>query len=233
MIRGDAETQVILTVFREPKTWDVSLMREKIIVEAIKDIRMLGRAIGYMRISEWQDHTVEQFDKAVADLREKGLKAIMIDLRNNDGGLMPKAVDLAERFLGEGQKIVSVDSKVPEQKKEYISSGKNTLPDFALVILVNQFSASASEIFSAAIQDNKRGVIVGVKTFGKASVQSLVPLDDVSAMKLTTARYVSPEGRVIDKVGIQPDVEVQNGPPGEANADHQTLKALELLKEYF
>ena len=108
-----------------------------------------------------------------------------------------------------------------------------TQPEYPMVILVNQFSASASEIFSAAMQDHQRATIVGVKTFGKASVQSVIPLDDVSAMKLTTARYISPSGRVIDQVGIMPDVEIQNGPPGAPNADHQTVKALEILKEYF
>jgi carboxyl-terminal processing protease len=235
MIRGEPETKAVLTIFREAlgKTWDVTILREKIIIEAVKDMRIVGKAIGYLRIAEWQEHTVEQFDKDVQELRDKGMKALLLDLRNNDGGLMPMAVGLAERFLPEGKKIVSVDSKVPEQKKDYTSSGKYTLPEFPVIILVNQFSASASEIFSAAMQDHQRATILGVKTFGKASVQSVVPFDDVSVMKLTTARYVSPLGRVIDKVGIKPDVEVQNGLPGTPNADQQTIKALEIFKEYF
>jgi carboxyl-terminal processing protease len=114
-----------------------------------------------------------------------------------------------------------------------VSSGEFAQPVYPTVILVNQFSASASEIFSAAMQDHQRATIVGVKTFGKASVQSVIPLDDESAMKLTTARYVSPLGRVIDQVGIEPDIEINNALPGSPHADLQTLKALELLKEYF
>lgn len=235
MLRGKEEVPLLLIVWREAtrETLDFKIVREKILIEAIKDIRLVGKAIGYMRIDDFSDHTAEQFDQAFVKLKKQGAKALLMDFRDNQGGLMTAAVALAERFIPEGMKIVSVDSKIPEQKKEFTSKGTNRIPDnIPLVILVNERSASSSEIFSAAMQDYKRGTVVGMKTFGKASVQSVVPLDDVSAMKLTTARYMTPMGRMIDTVGIEPDYKVENAPPGTPGADHQTVKALELLRQY-
>jgi carboxyl-terminal processing protease len=235
LLRGEAGKPVRLTIRREAtrKTFDVTLIREKIEVESVKDVRIVGKAVGYMWIANFQENTMEQEDAALKILIDKGMKALIIDLRGNDGGILPSAVGLAERFLPKGDKIVSVESKVPEQQKEYFSSGEKTLPvKYPLVVLVNDKSASASEIFSAAMQDHKRGAIVGIKTFGKASVQSVIPLDDKTAMKLTTARYLSPNGRKIDGVGIMPDYVVQNGPQGSAGEEQQIRKALELLKEY-
>jgi len=235
MLRGEEEVPLSLLIFREAtqEMLGFDVVREKIVIEAIKDVRLVGRAIGYMRIDEFSEHTAGQFDESYAKLKAQGAKALIMDFRNNQGGLMTAAVDLAERFLPEGEKIVSVDSKIPEQKKEYISSGKKMIKDrFPLVILVNQLSASSSEIFSSAMQEHKRGTIVGMKTFGKASAQSVVPLDDVSAMKFTTARYVTSLGKVIDGIGIEPDYVIENGPPGSPGSDKQTVKALELLREY-
>ena len=231
LIRGDIGSEVSLTVYRSSidKTWEVVIEREKIEMQAVEDVRIVGEAIGYMKISDFQEHTAEQVDNALKDLKKKGMKALIIDIRNNDGGLLPQAVELAERFLPKGEKIVSVKSKVPEQRKEYVSSGTKTFNDYPLIVLVNQFSASASEIFSAAMQDHDRGVIIGTKTFGKASVQSVIPLDDKAGMKLTTARYVSPNGRMIDGIGIEPDLVVERG---KGSRDNQVLKALELFKEY-
>lgn len=145
---------------------------------------------------------------------------------------MTEAVELAEKFLPKDAKIVSVNSKIAEQKKEYRASGKKRKPQYKIIILVNQDSASASEIFSACMQDNGLATLVGMRTYGKASVQSVIPLDDVSAMKMTTARYMRPSGKIIDAVGVEPNEIVENGPAGTPGADHQTQKALELLKAY-
>lgn len=235
MLRGEEDVPLSLLIFRAAtqETLEFEVVREKIMIEAIKDVRLVGKAIGYMRVDEFSEHTAGQFDEAYAKLKAQGGKALIMDFRNNQGGLMTAAVDLAERFLPEGKRIVSVDSKIPEQKKEYVSSGKKLIKDgFPLVILVNQLSASSSEIFSSAMQEHGRGVIVGMKTFGKASAQSVVPLDDVSAMKFTTARYLTSQGKVIDGIGIEPDHVVENGPPGTPGSDKQTVKALELLRKY-
>ena len=231
LLRGEAETPLLLSLMRAQAMLEVKIVRQKIEIESVKDVRMIGRALGYLRIIDFQEKTPDQAGKAIRDLRKRGMEALIIDLRFNDGGLLQKAVELAEMFLPEGKKIISVSSKIIEQRKEHVSKNRKPEPDYPIVILVNQISASASEIFTAAMQDNGRARIIGTKTFGKASVQSVVPLDDFSAMKLTTARYISPKGRVIDHVGVEPDEVVTNLESGQ-DADRQTLRALEIFKQY-
>lgn len=232
LLRGDAGTEVVVKLFRD-KEFEVKLVRETIEIEAIRDVRKVGRAIGYMQIMDFQEKTVEQMDKALQDLESQGVEALILDLRNDGGGLMTQAVAMAERFLPAGAKIVSVSSKIDVQRKEHIATGSVRVYDYPVVILVNQFSASASEIFSAAMQDNKRATLVGVKTFGKASVQSVVPLDEYSAMKLTTARYVSPLGRQIDGIGLEPDVVVEDGTAENPQAQNQIKTAIAILKDFY
>lgn len=231
LLRGDADTPVVVTVQRGPsrETLDIKIFRQRIEVKAIQDIRMAGRSLGYMKIAAWQENTTEQADKALKDLKKKGMKALIIDLRNNDGGLMTQAVLLSERFLPKGKKILSVRSKIEEQRKDYYVSYGKADTKLPLVILVNEKSASASEVFSGALQAHRRATLVGVKTFGKGSVQSIIPLDDVSGMKLTTAKYVTPADQAIDGVGLTPDRVVQNGPAGE---DLQLTEASSILKKY-
>lgn len=232
-LRGAADTHLVLTIRRDAigKIFDLEIAREMIEIEAVKDVRMIGKHAGYFWLQSWQEKTADQVDKAIRDLRAQGLQALIIDLRNNDGGLLPSAVAVAERFLGAGKAIVSVSSKIAEQRKDYVSSGKAEVPGLELIVLVNQRSASASEVFSAAVQDHRRASLIGVQTYGKASVQSLVPLDEKSAMKLTTARYKSPAGRFIDHVGLTPDFVVENSPDGQG-PDRQVLKAMELFRKY-
>lgn len=232
LLRGDAGTEVLVRLFRDQE-FEVTLVRETIELESIRDVRKVGRAIGYMQIMDFQEKTVAQMDAGLADLEKQGIEALIIDLRNDGGGLMTQAVAMAERFLPAGAKIVSVNSKIDVQRKEHIASGSVRVYDYPMVILVNQFSASASEIFSAAMQDHKRATLVGVKTFGKASVQSVVPLDERSAMKLTTARYLSPNGRQIDGIGLDPDVVVEDGTSDNPQAQNQIKAAIAILKDYF
>ncbi len=235
LMRGEAGSSIRLTLWRQSiqKNLEIEIKREKIEIESVRDATMATKSVGYIRIVNFEENTVEQVDKALKELAKKGMKDLIIDLRNNDGGLMQQAVELAERFLPKGKKILSVKSKIKEQEKEYLSSGKKTLPEYRLVVLVNHQSASASEIFSGAMQDHKRGIIVGTQTYGKGSVQSVIPLDDASAMRLTTARYLTPLGRMIDGVGITPDEAVedvlteQGGVAGGVAAP--LLKALTLL----
>jgi carboxyl-terminal processing protease len=234
LLRGAENTPVVLTILREAprKIFDVTIQRQKIEIQAIQDARMIGKSLAYFRLAEWQEHTTPQADATLDDLKKKGMKALVIDLRNNDGGLLTQAVALAERFLPKGKKIVSVQSKIEEQRKEYFVSEKGKYLNVDLVILVNEKSASASEVFSGAMQDHRRATVVGVKTYGKGSVQSVIPLDDVSAMKLTTARYLTPSGRIIDMIGLTPDRVIANGPEGTPGADRQILEAISILKQY-
>lgn len=234
LLRGEESTPVVLTIQREAprRIFDVKIQRQKIVIQAIQDARMIGKALAYFRLAEWQEHTAAQADEALEDLKKRGMKALVIDLRNNDGGLLTQAVALAERFLPKGKKIVSVQSKIAEQRKEYFVPENGKYDSIDIVVLVNEKSASASEVFSGAMQDHRRATIVGVKTFGKGSVQSVIPLDDVSGMKLTTARYATPSGRVIDMIGLTPDRVIANGPEGTPGGDRQILEAIAILKKY-
>ncbi|MCM8774745.1 MAG: S41 family peptidase [Candidatus Omnitrophica bacterium] len=234
LLRGDVDTALVLTIFREAtqKTFDVKIIREKVVLEAVKDVRMVGRALGYMRISEFQEKTAEQAKKALRKLHGKKMGALILDLRGNIGGLLPEAIELAELFLPDGVKIVTVKSKIPEQRNEYYSKAKEVEPFYPMIILVNEATASASEIFTGAMQDHGRAKVIGTKTYGKASVQSVIPLDEKSAMKITTARYITPNGRIIDKVGIVPDEVIENKPAGTPGYDVQTSRALELFQQY-
>ena len=234
LLRGEENAPVVLTILRGPprKVFDVTIQRQKIEIQAIPDTRMIGKSLAYFRLSAWQDHTASQADKTLMDLKKSGMKALIIDLRNNDGGLLTQAVALAERFLPKGKKIVSVKSKISEQSKEYFVSENGKYLDTELVILVNEKSASASEVFSGAMQDHHRATLVGVKTHGTCSVQSVIPFDDVSAMKLTTARYTTPLGRTIDMIGLTPDREIANGPEGTPGADRQIMEAIAVLSQY-
>lgn len=234
LLRGEENMPVVVTILRESqgKVFDVTLQRQKIEIQAIRDVRMIGKSLAYFRLDAWQEHTVSQADTALKDLKKRGMKALIMDLRNNDGGLLLQAVELAERFLPKGKKIASVQSRIAEQRKEYFVREKGKYAATDLVILVNEKSASASEIFSAVMQDYHRATIVGVKTFGKASVQAVVPLDDVSGMKLTTARYVTPSGRIMDMNGLMPDRVVVNGPEGMPGADRQIMEAIAVLRQH-
>jgi len=234
LMRGEEKTELNLTVWREAvqQLLEFKIAREKIEIKSVNDVRIVGKAVGYIRIDEFSDNTIDQFDAALTSVKEKGMKALIIDLRGNSGGLMPKAIELAEHFLPAEAKIISVESRIEVQAKEYKSSGLKTEPNYPLVVLVNQASASASEIFSAAIKDNNRGIIVGMKTFGKASIQSVVPIDETTAIKLTTARYRGPKSGIIDGVGITPDKVVENEASDKPGSDRQVRLALDLLKEY-
>ncbi len=234
MLRGDENTPVVLKVMRGPagEIFDIKIQRQKIEIQAIQDARMIGKSLGYIRLVAWQDNTTSQAEKVLKDLKKKGMNALIIDLRDNDGGLMTQAVAMAEQFLPKGKKILTVQSKIAEQRKEYFSSKDKGYFDMPLAVLVNAKTASASEIFSGALQDYQRATIVGVKTYGKCSVQSVIPLDDVSGMKLTTARYLTPEGRVLDGIGLVPDRVVENAPGAAPGTDAQTLAAVAVLEKF-
>lgn len=235
LLRGEPETMVVLLIQRDEteKVFEVELKRETISVDALRDVRIVGKSIGYFALVNWQENTVQQVEEKVDELLGMGMQALIIDLRGNQGGLMTQAVALSDHFLPEGMPVVEVRSKIDVQQQLYKASGGVKKYDFPLVILVNQASASASEIFSACMQDHGRATLVGMKTFGKASVQSVIPLDEKSAMKLTTARYYSPKGRMIDSQGITPDIVVEQGTEDNPQEQLQIKAAIKILEKYY
>ncbi len=214
LIRGQKGKPVALTVMREgftaPK--DFQVVRDIIVVKSVK-YRMLDNETGYIRITQFQEKTAKDLDHAIKELRKndggKQLKAIVLDLRNDPGGLLDQAVDVSDKFMSEGL-ITYIEGRKADQRIKYFAKKKDD--DFMgpLVVLVNEGSASGSEIVAGALQDSKRAVIVGTKTFGKGSVQTIMPLGDGSAVRLTTARYYTPKGRSIQAEGIAPDIVIEN-----------------------
>jgi len=250
-IRGKPGTKVTLTIMRKglDKPLKIELERAIIKVESVKWTKIGD--IGYIRLSQFTDGVGREIEKAAKNLTAQGVKGIILDLRNDPGGLLTEAINVSELFLKEGKLVVYTKTKKGEVNR-YFSRRKPIIPeDMPLVVLVNKGSASASEIVAGALQDHKRAILVGEKTFGKASVQNIMPLEDGSAIKLTIAHYYTPLGRLIDKKGIQPDVEVKmneqeeeklqetirqkrlQGATGlilEPSLDPQLRKAMEIIK---
>jgi carboxyl-terminal processing protease len=169
---------------------------------------------------EFRENTPVDLDAVLLQLKKSGMDSLILDLRNNPGGLLDVAVDVAERFIPAGKPVVSTKGRIQSQNMEFKSSALSAhYLDMPLVILVNEGSASGSEIVSGALQDYKRAVIVGAKTFGKGSVQSVLPMFDGSALKLTTSKYYTPLGRMIHNQGILPDVSVDGGRPGSVQPE--------------
>ena len=210
-LRGKPNTKITITILREgeEKLLDFTITRSVIKPESIKTARMIDKKIGYIKLVEFQERTAEELAKKISGLKKDGMKALVLDLRNNPGGLLDASYAVSDNFLPEGKIVVSLKGRVPAQNKVYTSTGKRGFTDFPMVVLVNEGSASASEIVAGAIQENQRGIILGTTTFGKGSVQTIIPLKDGSAVRLTTAAYYTPKDRSINNTGITPDVVVK------------------------
>ncbi|MEW5838730.1 MAG: S41 family peptidase [Pseudomonadota bacterium] len=211
VMRGEPGTKIKLTVARKGvnKPLEFTLERAIIRVQSVKS-RMLTPGFGYVRITQFQSQTEQQMLKAIEKLKEEAggsLKGLVLDLRNNPGGVLQGSVGVADAFLNDGL-VVYTDGRVKDAKMRYSAHAGDVLDGAPLVVLVNGGSASASEIVAGALQDQKRAIIMGSKTFGKGSVQSIQELANGGAIKLTTARYFTPSGRSIQAEGIVPDIEL-------------------------
>jgi carboxyl-terminal processing protease len=213
-MRGPKDTKVTLTLKREnqPDLFDVTLTREVIKIQSVKS-KSLERGYGYVRLTQFQERTDDDLERALKTLAKEqgGLQGVVLDLRNDPGGLLTQAVKVADMFLDSGL-IVYTDGRLENQKQKYYAHKPGTWSDFPMVVLVNAGSASASEIVAGALQDHKRALVLGTQTFGKGSVQTILPLDDSSAIRLTTARYFTPNGRSIQATGIVPDIVMEQAP---------------------
>jgi carboxyl-terminal processing protease len=191
-----------------------TLTRDIIKIASVRGKLMEGN-IGYVRISQFQEQTVNDLTKELKKLREQKAQSLILDLRNNPGGLLTSAVEVSEKFIEPGKLIVYIKGR-DGKKDEYVSNSKDAWIIEPMFVLVNEGSASASEIVSGALQDWGRAVILGIPTFGKGSVQTILPLSDGSGLRLTTAKYYTPKGKSIQNTGINPDIVVKQSPPIEA-----------------
>lgn len=231
-IRGEEGTTVHLQVYRASnnKTFEIDVERKNVELPSITS-KMLDGGIGYIQISEFQSKTDEQFKSSLADLKKQGMKSLIVDVRSNPGGLINAASNILDQILPEGTVVYTEDKY---GKREDYTSDSNCL-DCPIAVLVNENSASASEIFAGAIKDYNYGTLIGTKTFGKGIVQTVFPLEDGDAVKITTAKYYTPKGNYIHGVGIEPDIELTykySGPEDEAydmKYDNQVQKAIEVL----
>ena len=229
MMRGPKGSKIELTIVREgkPGPFDVTLVRDIIRVRSVRQ-RLLGKDYGYMRIAQFQSETGKDFVKALDTLvADNGspLAGLVLDLRNNPGGVLQASVDVADAFLEEGL-VVYTEGRIENASARFSARPGDLLGGAAVVVLINGGTASASEIVAGALQDHKRAVVVGTDSFGKGSVQTVLPLSEDRAIKLTTARYFTPSGRSIQAEGIRPDIVIEratvtpvNGGPSISEAD--------------
>jgi carboxyl-terminal processing protease len=223
-MRGEPNTKVQLTIFRkaESRSFPVTIVREEIRMQSVR-AKLLDPGYGWIRVSQFQDRTVDDFARKVEELykQDPNLKGLVLDLRNDPGGLLDGAIALSAAFLPEGTVVVSTNGQIDESRATYRATPEHytrrgtgdplrrlpaALKTVPLVVLVNEGSASASEIVAGALQDHKRATIMGAQTFGKGSVQTVRPLTADTALKITTARYYTPAGRSIQAKGIVPDI---------------------------
>jgi len=234
-LRGKPGTKVNITVLREAekKLLDFTIIRSIIKIDSIKKAEVIDDDIGYIRLVEFQEKTHKELEKNLRDLEKKEIKGLILDLRNNPGGLLDASVEVGRKFLGDGKTIVSTKGRVENQNFMFKSKNKKPHADYPMVVLINGGSASASEIVAGAIQDHKRGIIMGTKSFGKGSVQTVVPLSDGSAVRLTTSKYFTPDGHSIHEKGIIPDiiVEYKESLKKEEDKDKELVILEELLEE--
>ena len=239
LMRGPKDTPVTIHIMREgfndPRPFVIN--RAIIKVKSVK-YKMLDEGFGYVKLNQFQERTTEELDKALKDLASKSdgkkLRGLILDLRNNPGGLLQEAVSVSNEFLDSGL-IVYTKGRAAGQNMTFNADASRSQPDYPMIVLVNNGSASASEIVAGALQDHKRAIILGVQTFGKGSVQTIIPLSDGSAVRLTTSKYYTPSGRSIQARGIEPDIVVGEVPKGhlkEADLEgHLAPEGPEVKKE--
>src|SRR5262250_131498 len=248
-MRGKPGTKVTVTIVREgwsePKDFDIT--REQIRVHSVRSAD-LGGGVAYVKLRQFQEQSPGDMAAALEKSAKTGVKALVLDLRNNPGGLLTAAVEVTEEFIDDGKLVVYTEGRVRNQNMRFSAHAKKSYGTLPMVVLVNQGSASASEIVAGALQDYGRAMVVGTQSFGKGSVQTIIPLSDGSGLRLTTAKYFTPKGRSIHGKGITPDIVVEGPkttaapaagegappvnetPQEQLKRDPQLQRALDLLK---
>jgi carboxyl-terminal processing protease len=207
-LRGKPGEAVGLTILREAekKIIEFKIVRDIIKIKDIKEAKILESGIGYIRLAEFRENTAQDINAALEKLTKEGMNSLILDLRNNPGGLLSVAVKVAEKFLEQDKMVVYTKGRKSEQNIEFRSRQSHPILNLPMVVLINEGSASGSEIVAGCLQDYKRAIIMGTKSFGKGSVQTIIPLSDGSALRLTTSRYFTPSGKQIHEKGVVPDI---------------------------
>ncbi len=211
LVRGEPDTMVTVTVYRPStrQTLDFPLKRARIRLDSVRNVTMRPGGLGYLQVTQFSERTGKEFRTALASLEKQGMRGLVIDLRNNPGGLLDAAIDVCSEFFNEGELVVYTQGRAPDSRENFLAERNHAARNYPIAILVNGGTASAAEIVSGAMKDTKRAVIVGEKTFGKGSVQSIIELQNGEGIRLTTARYYTPSGVTIHEKGIQPHVEIE------------------------
>ncbi len=230
-LRGKPKTDITITVLRENefKILEFTITREIIHIEDVKHVQILKDNIGYIRLTEFREDSAKAFREALDDLKEQDANSLILDLRNNPGGLLNVAIKITEEFLPEGEVIVSTKGRRQSQNTETKSTNRRHLIDWPMVVLINEGSASGSEILAGALKDNKRAIILGTQSFGKGSVQSVIPLPDGSGLRLTTSKYFTPSEVSIHGIGIEPDIIVEFTPKEEDSEEDEGDEKIEKI----
>ncbi len=222
-LRGAPKTKVAVGFYR-PSTqrrFDLTLVREIIKVDSVRDVHVIGDGVGYIQLTEFSEHTEQQFDQALNRLLKEGINSLVIDLRNNPGGLLDAAVGVAEPFFKKGELIVYTQGRKPGDRDDYKAEADGDPLTLPVALLINAGTASAAEVVTGALKDTGRAVVVGERSFGKGSVQSIFKLKNGEGLRLTTARYYTPSGISIHEKGIAPHVEVVMTPEEDSKLTRQ------------
>lgn len=230
-LRGPKGSKVTMEVrsLDDKESREITIERDIIKIKTVRS-RIIDDEIGYIKLTQFNKYSTSEFKNSYNNLvksKKSELRGLILDLRNNPGGLLNQAIQLSDLFMKKGL-IVSVKGRFDHSSKDYFAEQNNEIGDFPLVVIVNKGSASASEILAGALKDSKRAKIVGTKTFGKGSVQSIIELDDGAGIKITTAKFYTPNGDAINEVGITPDVIIDNK---DKETDNQLASAVELIKQ--
>jgi carboxyl-terminal processing protease len=225
-LRGTPDSKVTVQLFRPDaqRTLEVNLAREVIKVESVRNVRLMPGGVGYLQLTEFSRPSGEEFGKALDKLKAGGMTSLVLDLRNNPGGLLSSAVDVAEKFFNKGELVVYTQGRRPVDREERRASGKTAPLKLPVAVLINAGSASAAEIVAGALKDTGRAVIVGERSFGKGSVQSIIPIGNGQGLRLTTAKYFTPAGISIHEVGVAPQVEVIMSPEEDEQLSRQRAR---------
>ena len=233
-IRGEEGTEVKLEIYRDGELKTFNVKREKVLISHIT-AKVLSNDIGYIAISDFEGGCAEEFERKYKELENKGIKKLIIDIRNNGGGIVDESLDIADMIVEKEATLLITKDK--NEKEEITKAQRAPIINMPIVVLTNEYSASASEILAAALSENNKATLVGTKTYGKGIIQELHQLSDGSGLKITTNEYFTPKYNAIHKIGIYPDIEVKlseeakNQPILEEKDDNQIQKAIEILNQ--